>query len=73
MRMQDMKRILNVFLSFCLVFCLFPVSAFAAGNAYELGELGMSIDFPADHVVFTRDIKANDPNLRAYGLTKVGL
>ena len=68
-----MARNLKVFWSFCLVFCLFSVSALAASKSYYLDELGMSIDIPSDYVVFTRDIKANDPNLRAYGLTKDGM
>ena len=68
-----MKRIFKVLLLLCLVFCLFPSYAFAANSTYELDELGMSIELPSDHVVFTRDIKANDPNLSAYGLTKDGL
>jgi hypothetical protein len=68
-----MKRILTTLLIFCFVLCLLPVSAFAATGTYDLDELGMSIELPSDHVVFTRDIKANDPNLSAYGLTKDGL
>lgn len=65
-----MTRIFKALLSICLVFCLLPSHAFAANTIYELDELGMSIELPSDHVVFTRDIKANDPNLSAYGLTK---
>lgn len=68
-----MKRILTTLLIFCFVLCLLPVSAFAATGTYDLDELGMSIELPSDHVVFTRDIEANDPNLSAYGLTKDGL
>lgn len=68
-----MARKLKGFLLFCLVFCLFSVPAFAANKSYYLDELGMSIDIPSDHVVFTRDINANDPNLSAYGLTKDGM
>lgn len=68
-----MKRVLSVFLSFCLAACFLTVSAFAAGTTYELDKLGMSIELPSDYIVFTRDIKANDPNLSAYGLTKDGL
>lgn len=68
-----MSRIFKVLLSFCLVFYLLPSHAFAANTTYELDELGMSIDLPSDHVVFTRDIKATDPNLSAYGLTKDGM
>ena len=65
-----MSRIFKFLLSFCLAFCLLPSYAFAANSTYELDELGMSIELPSNHVVFTRDIEANDPNLSAYGLTK---
>lgn len=68
-----MKRFISILLIFCLVFCLLPMSVFAANSTYELDELGMSIEVPSGHVVFTRDIKSNDPNLSAYGLTKDGL
>lgn len=65
-----MKRLLMVLLTLCLFFSLFSPAAFAAGNIYKLDELGMSIELPQDYVVFTRDIKSNDPNLSAYGLTR---
>ncbi len=65
-----MKSFLNILLVFYLVCCLLPVSAYAANDTYDLDELGMSIDLPEDLVVFTRDIKSNDPNLSEYGLTK---
>lgn len=65
-----MKRFLKVLLSLCFVFCLLPSYALAANSTYELDELGMSIELPSDYVVFTRDIKSNDPNLRTFGLTK---
>lgn len=68
-----MSRIFKFLLSFCLAFCLLPSYAFAANTTYELDELGMSIELPSNHVVFTRDIEANDPNLSAYGLTKEGM
>ena len=68
-----MKRSLMVFLILCLAFILLSPAAFAAGNSYKLDELGMSIELPQDYVVFTRDIKSNDPNLSAYGLTRDAL
>ena len=68
-----MKRLFTVLLLCCLTCCLLPSSTFAAGNTYDLDKLGMSIELPSDYVVFTRDIKANDPNLSAYGMTKDGL
>lgn len=70
---HGMKRFLSTVLMICLVLWPLSVSAFAATSSYNLAELGMSIDIPSDYIVFTRDIKTNDPNLRAYGLTKEGL
>jgi hypothetical protein len=66
------KRLLSLLLALVMVLGLCP-TAFAANNSYRLDELGMSIEIPSDHVVFTRDIKSNDPNLSAYGLTKNGM
>lgn len=68
-----MKKFISTLLIFCLVICLLPMSVFAANSTYELDDLGMSIEVPSGHVVFTRDIKSNDPNLIAYGLTKEGM
>ncbi len=68
-----MKRIFKYLFSFCLILCLVPLYVFAANTPYHLEELGMSVEFPSDNIVFTRDIKANDPNLSDYGLTKDGL
>lgn len=68
-----MKRIFKILLSLCLSFCLLPSYAFAANTTYELDELGIRIELPSDYIVFTRDIKANDSNLIAYGLTKDSL
>lgn len=68
-----MKRVVNIFLLCCLLCCLFPFSVLAADRTYKLEELGMSIDLPDDHVVFTRDISSDDPNLSVYGLTKDSL
>ena len=68
-----MKKSLSTLWIFFLAFCLLPMPAFAAGSTYVLDELGMSIEIPSDHVVFTRNIKSDDPDLSAYGLTKDGL
>lgn len=65
-----MKRVAFVIVFF---FCILvsPISVFAAGyNTYELDELEISISIPNDHIVFTREISASDPNLNQYGLTK---
>jgi len=61
---------------FSAITCLFllaylSTTAYAAETIiYQLYELDMSIAIPSDYVVFTRDIKADDPNLSTYGLTK---
>ena len=68
-----MRKNLSVLLVFCLIFCMFPVLAFAENSTYDLSELGMSIEIPDNHIVFTRNIKSSDPNLSAYGLTKDSL
>lgn len=89
MKRYSIKILLNALLILYLAFCLLPVSALATNrtfdlhmgngviidlpNTYDLDELGMSIDLPDDLIVFTRNIKSNDPNLSAYGLTKDGL
>ncbi len=39
-------------------------------NVWTLDELGLSLELPENYVVFTRDIRENDPNLAEYGLTK---
>ena len=65
-----MKKFLSTLWIFFLVFCFLPLSAFAASDTYELDELGMSIEIPSDYVVFTRDVRSDDPNLSAYGVTK---
>lgn len=61
-----MRRILLCW----LIIGLLVVSVSAAGSEYWLDEVGMTMEIPADLVVFTRDIQSDDPNLRAYGLTK---
>ena len=65
-----MKKFLSTLWIFFLVFCFLPLPAFAASDTYELDELGMSIEIPSDYVVFTRDVRSDDPNLSAYGVTK---
>lgn len=55
----------------CALFFAITISAYAAETTeYTLSELGMTVSMPSDHIVFTRDIDANDPNLAAYGITK---
>lgn len=68
-----MKRFLSILLMLCLACCLLPMPVHAVSKTYDLDELGMDIDFSEDLVVFTRDIKSNDPSLGEYGLTKDSL
>lgn len=63
-----MKRTVSAFLAICLAFCLLPVAAFAESKSYYLDEVQMSIDIPAEFVVFTRD--TDESVLRQYGLSK---
>lgn len=65
-----MRKFLRALLMLCVIFCLLPVSVFAASSTYDLDALGMRIDIPSDLVVFTRNINADDPNLSTYGFTK---
>ena len=67
-----MKKFVKSFLIFILICCFIPTCAYAADKTYNLVELGMSIDIPSDHIVFTRNMNEDDPNLDAYGLTKDG-
>ena len=68
-----MKRFLTTVFATLFVFCLLPLSACAADNTYYLDEPGMSIDLPSDYVVFTRETKENDRNVRTYGVIKPGI
>lgn len=65
-----MKRFFAWVLVLSLV--LLPAGA-AAADSYDVGELGMRFSIPEGHVVFTRNIDGNDPNLAKYGMTKEGL
>ncbi|SCX05185.1 hypothetical protein SAMN02910339_00804 [Lachnospiraceae bacterium YSD2013] len=42
-------------------------------KTYHLADLGLNITIPSDYVVFFRNVKADDPNLATYGLTKSDL
>lgn len=63
-----MRRVVSLFIAFLLLFpCL---TVYAAENVYRLDPLGLSVEIPSELTTFTRDTKMNDPNLRAFGLTK---
>lgn len=63
-----MKRTVSVFLAICLSLCLLPAAAFAESTSYYLDEVQMSIDIPAELVVFTRD--TDESVLSKYGISK---
>lgn len=70
-----MKRIIALLLSVMMILSL-TAAAFAdeSGDYFYIDELGMNLAFPADgYVVFTRGVAADDPNLKAYGLTQESL
>lgn len=52
-----------------LLLCPCPTVC-AAENAYRLDDLKLSVDIPSDLIVFTRNIKHDDPNLKEFELTK---
>jgi len=62
-----MKRLITVLL--LLFSCvILSATAAAAESTYYLEELGMSIGLPDDYIALTRDMDADDPSLREYGL-----
>ena len=67
-----MKRMIKALLFVISLSVLLSTTAFATENdtRYHLDDLGMSISIPNDLAVFTRDMKANDPNLKFFGQTK---
>lgn len=70
MRVRKSVIVLCLFL---LISIVLPAAVHAADTTYSLDELGMDITLPNDYIVFTREIRDDDPNLAAYGLTKEGL
>lgn len=66
-----MKRKFGGMLLCIFVLFLLPALAYETGSTvYQLDELGLSISFPSNYVIFTRNIDTHDPNLSVYGLTK---
>ncbi|HWQ59174.1 MAG TPA: zinc ribbon domain-containing protein [Clostridia bacterium] len=54
-----------------LVVSIAPILAYAAsGGVYALGDLGISVSMPANALVFSRDVAADDPDLAAIGYTQ---
>lgn len=64
-----MKKVMFPVLFLLILFALIPGSLAAAETTtYYLDELEMSIDIPADLIVFTRDTAPDDPNLVLYDI-----
>jgi hypothetical protein len=64
-----MKKIMSIAVVLIILTALVP-AAYAADTAvYDLPELNLSVDVPADWITFTRDIEENDPNLALFGTT----
>ena len=62
-----MKKLMSLALISLCLFSAVPV-ALAAGLTYELPDLDMTIDAPQGWVVFTRDVKEDDPNIELMGM-----
>ena len=58
---------------FLIIGIVLPTAVYAADTTYSLDEADVDISLPSDYIVFTRDIRDDDPNLAAYGLTKEDL
>ena len=64
-----MRRFALFVVCFVILFLMvFPVCA--AGQYYDLPELGLNILISTDYDVFTRDISASDPLLKKYNFDK---
>ena len=64
-----MKKIIFIILVLlCLIISMSTVMASDA-STFELPDLNLKIDVPADWITFTRDIKESDPNLELLGVT----
>lgn len=67
-----MKKKTVLFITTCVVFCFAYSSsaAYAQNPKYSIDELGISLTLPENLIVFTRNIKDDDPNLNLCDLTK---
>ena len=69
-----MKKATLYLICLLILFSLVFSTAFAENdNTYYIKEYDMSITIPKDFTVFTRDIKADDPNLAKFGVTRDSL
>ncbi len=63
------SRVICTVIILLLMQVMLPINALGA-NTWILDELGLSLEIPEEYVVFTRDLRDNDPNLNKYGMTK---
>lgn len=67
-----MKKVTGMLLALLLIVGL-AVPAMAASTEYEIPEFGITLSIPDGYDVFTRNMKADDPLLKEYGLTRSDL
>ena len=63
-----MRRLFSLLIAILLV--IPGLEAHAAENVYRLDDLGLSVTIPTSLATFTRGTKSNDPNFKAFGITK---
>lgn len=68
-----MKRLGSVFLTCLIVFALSLSVCAVEQTTYYVDEAGLSIDIPADLVVFSEDMADDDPALAALGIAKADM
>ena len=68
-----MKRNICLLLVFLFFLTTSMIVYAVETTTYRLDDLGLSVDVPVNLIVFTRDIKSNDPHLTEFGLTKEGM
>lgn len=57
-----------------LIFTFFSaITAVASSNTYELSELGLRVNIPAEYFVITRETSASDPVFSRFGITRAAL
>lgn len=62
-----MKKSLYLFIAFLCFVTAVPAALAADSQTYDLADLNMTVSAPAGWITFTRDIQADDPNLKTLG------
>lgn len=60
-----MKKSIIIFLLLCL---LLPLSSFAVDKQYTVPEIKLTISFPEEYVVISRESDLQDPSIQELGL-----